>query len=141
MKHRTQRQGFSLYNLVVVSCKGHSCVLKVLKQEVAVQDEGIGLVPGLAEPRAPVLCSILVRSKVAVVAPDCVVRSDHIGTSHNLDHLHREGSAVKHIAVQLYVYTVEELDESFLIGKELVLRHLVIWLHIQPRIAGSQKQH
>ena len=50
MKHRTQSQGLALDDLVVVSSKGHSCGLEVLKKEVAVQDEGIGLVPGLVEP-------------------------------------------------------------------------------------------
>ena len=140
MQHGPERKRLALYHLVIVPGKLHTGILKGFEKEVAVKDERVCLVPCLVQSRPPVVCAIFIFRKVGIVAPHGIVRSDHIGSAHDLHHLHRQRSTIKHVAVQFDIYSVEGLDESGLAREELVLRHLVIWLHVKPGIAGDESQ-
>ena len=142
MQHRTQGKGLAFDHLIVVACELDFRILKVLKQKITVQYERVSLVPCFVHAGPPVWSAVFVFSKVSVVSPDGVIRSYDICTSHYLYHLHRERSAIEHIAVEFDIDSVKVLDESRLFRQQVILGNFVVWLHPEPSIArGQEKRH
>ena len=113
MQHRSQRQCFSLYGIIVAACKEILVLVDILQNLVAVQNQRISLVPGLVQAVSPVFCAILVVGEVFVVAPYAVVGTDGVCTTHHLNHLYRQRLAVECIAVEVDVDTVEHFLVAF----------------------------
>ena len=112
MQHCTQCKSLTLDHLVVVACELYFRILKVFKKKITVKYEGIRLVPCLVKTCPPIWSTVFVFRKIRIVSPDGIIRSNDIGSSHNLDHLHGERPAIEHIAVKFYVDSVQILHES-----------------------------
>ena len=111
-----------------------------LEQLVAVQDQGVGLVPRCVEAVAPVVAGVVVAFQIGVVAPFHGVVADLVGAAHHLDHLGSERTSVEFRRAEFDVDAVEQLLESLLRAEELLFGDLVVGLYVEPVAAGAAER-
>ena len=140
MKHGAQSQCLALDNVIVATAEEVLVAINGLQNLVAVENQGVCLVPGLIQSVAPIFSSILIGRQVLVVAPYTVVAADGVGTAHHLDHLYRERLTVERSTVQIDINAIEHFLIAFLRLEKFALRNLVVRFYLQPVVTRNHQR-
>ena len=139
MQHRAQGQRLAPDDVVVVPREERLLALDVFQQLVAVQNQGVRLVPRPAQTAAPVVGVVVVVPQVPIIAPHRGVVADLVGSAENLDHLDGERAAVQFVAVEFDIDAVQQFLETLFRPEQFVFRNLVVGFYVQPT-AAPRKQ-